>query len=74
MEPVSASFLTFGLILLAASWILLLITSFKEDYSWGLTALFLPPLAYFYSFWAWEKTRSSIILAVIGCLMLLFGV
>ncbi len=74
MEPVAASFFTFGLFLLVASWIMLIITSFREDYNWGLTTLFLPPLSYLYSFWAWEKTRSSIILAAIGCLMLLFGV
>ncbi|TQV72674.1 hypothetical protein FKG94_18470 [Exilibacterium tricleocarpae] len=66
MEPLSATFWVFGVILLAASWVLLLIESFKEDYAWGLSTLFLPPLSYLYALFVWEKTREAILLAVVG--------
>ena len=59
MDPISVVFITFGVILIAAGWIQLLITSFKEDYTWGLTTLFLPPLSYIYSLAAAMGTTTS---------------
>lgn len=73
MEPLSASFITFGVILLIISWVNLLILSFKDDYSWGLTTLFLPPLSYLYSMFALEKAGASIALAMIGCVLIFLG-
>ena len=70
MEPLSAVFWVFGLVLLVASWVLLLIESFKEDYSWGLATLFLPPLSYLYALFAVAKTREIIILALVGWVLI----
>ena len=44
MEATTATLYTFGAAMLLTSWVLLLITSWKEDYAWGLCSLFLPPL------------------------------
>ncbi|WNO08752.1 hypothetical protein [Teredinibacter sp. KSP-S5-2] len=73
MEPISAAFTTFGVVLLLASWIQLLFTSFEDDYTWGLTALFVPPLAYLYGFFSWDKAKASIWMAVIGWVFILFA-
>lgn len=73
MEPISAAFVTFGVVLLLASWIQLLFTSFDDDYTWGLTALFVPPLAYLYGFFSWEKAKASILMAAIGWVLILFA-
>jgi len=73
MEPISSTFLTFGVILLMASWVQLLINSFKADYSWGLTTLFLPPLSYIYGFFAWEKSAAAIVMAAIGWVLVFLG-
>ncbi len=75
MEPLEATFWVFGWVLLAASWVVLLIQSFKEDYAWGLSTLFLPPLSYLYALFIWEKTREAIMLAVLGwvCIFLSLG-
>lgn len=66
MEPLSAVFWVFGLIALAMSWILLLIESFKHDYTWGLTTILLPPLAYFYALFRWNRSREIILIAITG--------
>lgn len=73
MDPLSASFLTFGVILLFASWVILLIDSFKQDYSWGLTTLFLPPLSYVYAAFTWQKSKDTLIFAGIGWLLILLS-
>ncbi|VUD53040.1 hypothetical protein TDB9533_01754 [Thalassocella blandensis] len=73
MEPIAALFITFGVVLLAAGWIQLLITSFKDDYTWGLTSLFLPPLSYLYACFSWEKAKDAIILSGIGFALIIFG-
>ena len=73
MEPLSAVFMTFGVILLIVSWIYLLILSFKDDFTWGLTTLFLPPLSYFYSLFAMKKAGESLVLAGIGIVLIFFG-
>ena len=44
MEAASATMMTFGLAALLASWVLLLIVSWKEDYAWGLCTLLAVPV------------------------------
>lgn len=73
MEPLSASFITFGVVILIISWVNLLIVSFREDYSWGLSTLFLPPLSYLYSLFSLEKAGASIVLAGIGGILIFLG-
>lgn len=70
MEPYSALFLTLGSALLLVSWILLLITSANEDFTWGLCSLLLPPLSYLYALGRLEKTRDSLSLAVGGWILI----
>ncbi len=73
MDAISSTMLMFGLVLLLASWINLLVVSFKDDYSWGLATLFLPPLSYLYGCFSWEKARSSLIMAGGGWLLILLS-
>ncbi|MFN2287340.1 MAG: hypothetical protein ABR578_03305 [Chromatocurvus sp.] len=71
MEPGSAALLTFGLATLLVSWILLLITAWKEDYAWGLFALLLPPLAYLYGLFHLDKAGQSLLVGAAGLIMIL---
>ncbi len=73
MDPLSASFITFGAVLLLASWAYLIIVSFRNDYSWGLTSLFLPPLSYFYSLFQMKIAGAAVAMACIGSVLVLFG-
>lgn len=73
MEATSATLMTFGVILLLASWVQLLIVSFKEDYTWGLTTVFLPPLSYFYSLFALNKAGSAVGLSFLGMVLIFFA-
>ena len=66
MEPIAAASLSFGVVILFASWVQLIITSFREDYNWGLTSLFLPPLSYLYSVLSWDKAREPVLMAALG--------
>lgn len=70
MDPISATLLTFGAILIIASWIQLLFISFKVDYSWGLSSLFVPPLSYLYCCFHIKSTQSVLVLAGLGSAML----
>ncbi len=70
MDAASATFMTFGAATLLTSWILLLIASWKEDYSWGLCSLFLPPLSYLYALGRLDKAGDAIIVAVVGWIFL----
>ena len=70
MEPYSALFLTLGSTLLLTSWILLLITSSREDFTWGLCSLLLPPLSYLYALARLDKTRELLALAVGGWILI----
>ncbi len=69
MDPISATLITFGIVILVASWVMLLVTSFKEDFSWGLCSVFLPPLAYFYGLFNWAKAGESILFAMLGLIL-----
>ncbi len=60
MDPISATLMTFGVILLGISWIYLIFVSFEDDFSWGLCAIFLPLLAYIYACFRWNKTQASL--------------
>jgi hypothetical protein len=66
MTAGSATLLVFGLALLLSSWVLLLITSWKEDYAWGLFTLLLPPLSYLFALFKLDKAGQSILLAIAG--------
>ena len=70
MDPLSATLTTFGVILLASSWLVLIKESFDDDYTWGLCTLFVPPLAYFYGIFAWDKAREAIGLSALGLVLL----
>ena len=74
MESLPALFITFGAAALLASWVTLLITSAKEDYTWGLCTLLLPPLSYCYALLRLDLAKESIILAAAGCLLVLAGI
>lgn len=73
MDPLSASFMTFGVLLLLISWVYMLILSFKDDFTWGLTTLFLPPLSYLYGLFSLEKAGSAILLAAMGIVLVFLG-
>ena len=73
MEPVVAALSTFGGICLIASWILLLIVSFRTDFVWGLATLFVPPLSYIYSVFALDKAGSAVLLAILGWILIYFS-
>ena len=70
MDAATATFMTFGAATLLTSWVLLLITSWKEDYSWGLCTLLLPPFSYLYGLFRLDRAGESIFLAFAGCAML----
>lgn len=70
MEASSAALMTFGLATLLVSWIVLLIAAWKDDYTWGIFAVLLPPLAYFYALFRLDKAGQSLLLAAIGWFML----
>ena len=70
MEPLSAALTTFGGAILLASWIMLIITSFREDFTWGLSSVFVPPFAYFYGLFQWSKAKAAILFAVLGWILI----
>lgn len=67
MDPLSSTLLFIGLVVLAASWILLIIAaSNSDDYTWTLSSIFLPPIAYVYALYRWESAGDSIKAAILG--------
>ncbi len=72
MEATEATMYTYGAALLLASWVLLIIAAWREDYAWGLCSLFLPPLAYLYGLARLDKAGEAILVAVLGwaCILL----
>jgi hypothetical protein len=70
MDAASASLMTFGLAALLASWVVLLIVSWQEDYAWGLCTLLLPPLSYLYALGRLDKAGQALLLSVIGCVLI----
>ena len=73
MDASSALLMTLGAAALLISWILLLITSFNEDYAWGLFSLLLHPAGYTYGLFRLDKARQSILLAVLGWALIYLG-
>jgi hypothetical protein len=73
MEATTAALITFGMAALLASWVLLLIVSWKEDYAWGLCTLLLPPLSYCYAVFRPDKAGQAVLLAVAGVLLILLS-
>jgi len=73
MDAASAAMTTFGAALLLVSWVLMLITAWREDYAWGLFATLLPPLAYLYGLFRLDKAGQSIGVAVLGLVLLGLG-
>lgn len=73
MEPLSAVCLVVGWVLLVASWLLLLQMAFSDEYSWGLCALFLPPVAYCFGLFHWRTAKEPMLMALLGWLLVLLG-
>ncbi|MDX1733672.1 MAG: hypothetical protein R3228_04865 [Halioglobus sp.] len=73
MDATSATLLTFGAAALLASWVTLLIASWREDYTWGLCSLFLPPLSYLYALARMDKAGDAIWMAVAGWVLILLA-
>ncbi len=70
MEATSALLMTFGASALLGSWILLLITSWREDFAWGLCSMILPPFSYLYALFRLDKAFESLALAAIGWVLI----
>lgn len=66
MPAPHAFFLFTGIVALLFSWILLLIYSSREDFSWGLITALLPPLSYLYALSRWKIAKEPIIIACVG--------
>ncbi len=73
MDAITASMTTFGVVALLASWVLLLIVSWQEDYTWGLFTLLLPPLSYLYALGRLDKTAGVLLLAAAGWVLILLA-
>jgi len=71
MDPSTATLITYGAAALFMSWVVLLITAWKEDYSWGLCTLFLPPLSYLYGLSRLDKAGDALLLAAVGWTLIL---
>lgn len=73
MDPLSAMLTVAGTALLFLSWGLLLATSFKEDFTWGLCTIFLPPLAFIFGFFRWSKAHEPLLIGLGGLLLLILA-
>ncbi len=74
MDAASALLLTVGIFALIASWIVLLIASWKEDYAWGLCTLLLPPASYLYGLFRLDRAGESLFLAIVGTSMIYLAI
>ena len=70
MEATTAAMVTIGAAALLASWVVLLIASWKEDYTWGLCTLFLPPLSYLYGLTRLDQAGDAMLLAIAGWILI----
>lgn len=70
MEAANATLLTFGVATLLASWVLMLIVAWREDYAWGLCALLLPPFAYLYGLSRLDKAGQALLVALVGWVLI----
>ena len=60
----------FGVTVLILSWIQLLVSTSKVDYTWGLCSFFAPPLSYLYGFFRLDVAKDALILALVGWILL----
>ena len=70
MEAITAAMVTFGAVALLASRVVLLIASWKDDFTWGLCTLFLPPLSYLYGLTRLDEAGDAILLAIAGWILI----
>jgi hypothetical protein len=70
MDAINAALMTFGATALLASWVLLLIESWKTDYAWGLCTLLLPPLSYLYALSRLDRAGPALLLAAAGWILI----
>ena len=70
MDAGTATLVTYGVAALLASWVLLLVVSWKEDYAWGLCTLLLPPLSYCYALFRLDKAGQVMLLALLGWVLI----
>jgi hypothetical protein len=49
---------------------MLLITSWKEDYAWGLFTVLLPPVSYLFALFQLDKAGQAILLAIAGWVLI----
>ena len=73
MEASSSFLMTLGAALLLISWILLLITSWQEEYAWGMVSLLLPPLGYGYALFRLDKAGASLGCGLLGWILIWLG-
>ncbi len=73
MEASSSFLMTLGAVSLLISWILLLITSWQEEYAWGMVSLLLPPLGYGYALFRLDKAGASLGCALVGWILIWLG-
>ena len=73
MEASSSFLMTLGAASLLISWILLLITSWQEEYAWGMVSLLLPPLGYGYALFRLDKAGASLGCALLGWRLIWLG-
>ena len=73
MDPISATAMTFGVLLLLISWVYLLIIAFKTDFNWGLVTVFLPVLSYIYAAFDWKRTQATLVSAALGWTLIIFA-
>ena len=73
MEASSSFLMTLGAASLLISWILLLITSWQEEYAWGMVSLLLPPLGYGYALFRLDKAGASPGCALLGWILIWLG-
>jgi hypothetical protein len=73
MEASSSFLMTLGAASLLISWILLLITSWQEEYAWGMVSLLLPPLGYGYALFRLDEAGASLGCALLGWILIWLG-
>ena len=73
MEASSSFLMTLGAASLLISWILLLITSWQEEYAWGMVSLLLPPLGFGYALFRPDKAGASLGCALLGWILIWLG-
>lgn len=73
MEASSSFLITLGATSLVVSWLLLLISAFKTEYTWGLFSLLLPPLGYLYALFRLDQAGGAIAFAALGSFLIILG-